>query len=292
MAWLIKSELRFVEAGGGKHTDGSRHHTGLIGENVAKHILCQNHVKLTRIFHQLHGAVIYQHMGQFHFWIIFGHFLHYASPQTGGIQHVGFIHAGHFLSSLHGDVEGPFRNSADLIFIVSQGVNRFSYAIFLYGFTFTEIQAPCQFPHDHHIKPVADDLVPQRAGVFQFLIQVCRPQVGKQIQRLADSQKSCLRTFGRLQAVPGRCGGVSADGSHQHRIRCLCLFDGLLRQRNAMGVDGSPSQQQRRICKFMVVFLTDFIQNLFRFPDDLRSDSVSRYQCNLIIHDIFLPKQP
>ena len=49
VAWLVKAEFGLVQAGGGKHSDGTGNHTGLIRKNITEHILGQNHIELLRI---------------------------------------------------------------------------------------------------------------------------------------------------------------------------------------------------------------------------------------------------
>ncbi len=43
-------------------------------------------------------------------------------------------------------------------------------------------------PHNQHIKTALPDLLPQRTGICQLFVQHCRTKIGKQPQRLADSQ--------------------------------------------------------------------------------------------------------
>ena len=126
--------------------------------------------------------------------VILCHFLDNLSPQSGGIQHVGLVHAGHFLPALHGNIKTADGDPADLIFIIGQRINGFLHAILLDGLALSEVQATGQLPHDHHIKTVADDLVLQRACAAQLTVQICRAQVGKQVQRLSDLQKACFRS--------------------------------------------------------------------------------------------------
>ena len=98
VAWLIQAEFCLVQAGGRKHSDGTCHHTCLIGKDISEHVLCQNYVKLARIVYKLHCTVINQHMLQRNFRIIFCNFLYNGSPQTGGIQNICFIYTCYFLS--------------------------------------------------------------------------------------------------------------------------------------------------------------------------------------------------
>ena len=93
------------------------------------------------------------------FRIILRHFFHNASPETGRIQHVGFIHAGDFLPTLHSDIETSPGNPADLGLAVGQGINGFFHTVFLDGLSLTEVKAAGELSHNHQIKTVADNLI-------------------------------------------------------------------------------------------------------------------------------------
>ena len=106
--------------------------------------------------YQLHSAVIYQHMLQGNIRIICSHFFHYFSPESGGIQYVGLIHTGNFLFPLACDLKSFHCDPADLILIISQGVDGLSHTVFLYGLSLSEIKASGQFPDNDHVKAVPD----------------------------------------------------------------------------------------------------------------------------------------
>ena len=62
MTWLVQAEFCLIQTGGRKHSDGTCHHTCLIGKDISEHVFRQNHVKLARIVNNLHRTVINQHM--------------------------------------------------------------------------------------------------------------------------------------------------------------------------------------------------------------------------------------
>ena len=96
-------------------------------------------------------------MGQLYLRVVLCHSLHYLSPEPGGIQHVGLIHAGNLFAPLHGDIKGFYRNTADFLLIVGKGIHGCHNSVHLFCMTCSEIQASREFPHDHHVKAVSDD---------------------------------------------------------------------------------------------------------------------------------------
>ena len=170
MAGLIETEFGIIQGCGCQHADRTSHHTRLIRQNITKHILCQNHIKLCRILHKLHGTVVHQHMLQRYIRIRCSHLLHHLTPESGRIQYIGLIHASHLFPAFPGDVKPLDGYSADFIFVISQGVNRFAYTILFNCFTLSEIQSSRQFPHDHHVKSCRRNFFLQRTGSCQFLI--------------------------------------------------------------------------------------------------------------------------
>ena len=281
MTGLIEAELTVVQTGAGQHADGACNHARLVGKNVSEHVLRENNVKLSRILHQLHGTVVHQHMLQFHLRIVRRNLFHNLPPESGGIQHICLIHAGYFLPALHCDAEPLHRNAADLVLVIGQGVHGLPHAVFHHGPALSEIQAARKLTHDHHIETGPADLLLQRTCPRQFIIKHSRTQVGEQIQGLSDSQKPRFGTQIGGQFIPWRCGSVSSDGAHQHRVRRLSLGHGLLGQRNTVYINGCPAHQNVLKNHVMAVDLSHLFQHLLGLPDDLRPDAVAGNASNM-----------
>ena len=113
--------------------------------------------------------------------IILCHLFHHRSPESGGIKHIRLVHAGHFLFAFSGDIKSLDGNPADLSFIVSQRIYRFSYAVLLRGLSLSEIETACQFAHNQHIKTFFGNFCFQRTCPGQLLIQNRRAKIGKKI---------------------------------------------------------------------------------------------------------------
>ena len=58
-----------------------------------------HHIKLPRIPHQLHGAVVHQHILILHIGVFLRQPVHDGPPQPGGLQHIGLVHAGHLAAA-------------------------------------------------------------------------------------------------------------------------------------------------------------------------------------------------
>ena len=98
-------------------------------------------------------------MAQRYLGIIFGNLFHDLSPQPGGIQHIGLIHADHFLPALHGNVKCLNSYSPDLILVICKGVYGGHDAVHFLRTALSEIQAAGQFSHNNHVETVTDNLL-------------------------------------------------------------------------------------------------------------------------------------
>ena len=216
--------------------------------------------------------------------IILCHLCHHFSPESGGIQYIGFIHAGHLFPAFHGNIKTADGNPADLLFVISQYIHCRIQSVHFFCLMFAEIQTSGQFTHDHHVKALIADFFFQRTGAFEFVIQICGTKVGEQAKRFSQFQKTGLRSFGRFQLVPWRCGSVAADRSHQYRVTLSGSFDGLIRKRYTMYINGCSAHQKAGIMKGMAVFFTDLVEYFCGFPYDLRTDAVPGNQRYIIFH--------
>ena len=108
--------------------------------------------------YQLHRTVVYKHMFQGYFRIVFCYFLYDFSPQTRGIQYICFVYACYFLSSLHRDLKCFNSDSSDFFFIIRQGIRSCHHAILFFGLSFSEVKTSGQFSDDDHVKSVTDPI--------------------------------------------------------------------------------------------------------------------------------------
>ena len=230
-------------------------------------------------------------MGQLNIRIILCHILNDTSPQSRGIKDVCLINTAHLFAALPRNIKSLYRNAPNFIFIINECIRRLTHAIFYDCPARSEIQSAGQLTHDQHIEAIPDDLIAQRARRLELLIQIRRTKICKQVQRLAQLQKSCLRTLFRRKLIPGRSLRIAADGAHQHGILCLRLRDRLIRKRYSVHIDGRATHQKLGILQGKSIFFSSRIQHAARFLYNLRSDSVARNHSNFIVHLLssFLP---
>ncbi len=86
-------------------------------------------------------------------------------------------------------------NAADFRLAIDHRVEANALAIFLaHAARLTEVNVAGQFADDQDIQP-GNDFRLQRRGVRQFGIQDGRAQVGEQVQILANTKQTALRTL-------------------------------------------------------------------------------------------------
>ena len=173
--------------------------------------------------------------------IILCHILHYTSPESGRIKNIGFIYTCNLISSLTCDFKCFNGNTADLILIIRKSIYRCADSILLSSLSCSEIKTSCKLSYDDHVKTISDDLITERACITKLIVKISRTKICKQVQRLTDCKKTCLRTFGRLQLIPRGCLGITANGTHQYCIRSFCLGNGFLCKRYSVSINGCPS---------------------------------------------------
>ena len=167
-----------------------------------------------------------------------------------------------------------------------------AHTAFHIGPALSKIQAPCQFPHNQHVKTALAYLRPQRTSLRQLAVQNRWTQIGKQPEFLPDFQKPRLRPFIRRQLIPGGFCGISSDGSHQHRVRSSGIRNRLLCQRHSMYINGRTAHQYIFICNLMAIYFCHLIQHSSGLGHNFRTDTVSRYTYNIHFHPIHTPDFP
>ncbi|KAG1377117.1 hypothetical protein G6F60_015339 [Rhizopus arrhizus] len=98
---------RFAQRRRRQQAQRAGQHRGLIGEDVAEHVLGDDHVVLARLGQQVHGHRINQlvfqcHVREFLAADACGH----VTPQARGFQHGGLVHRGDLATALLRQAEG------------------------------------------------------------------------------------------------------------------------------------------------------------------------------------------
>ena len=94
----------------------------------------------------------------------------------------------------------------------------------------------------------------------------------------------------RGHLIPLVVTDCTANGTQQNAVACQTAIDGLFRQGNAGGINGTAADEVRGAGERVTVFLADLVENSHSTVYDLRTDTVAPKQCNVKIHgkDSFL----
>ena len=100
---ILSSSLRIRTMNGLEQsrdvTNGSRRHkpqrtikcTCFMADNISKHILCKDYIKLFGVYNDLHGRIISKHIIDCNIRILGGYFLYHLSPKARCFHHVCLI---------------------------------------------------------------------------------------------------------------------------------------------------------------------------------------------------------
>ena len=280
MDGFVQAAGSLAQRGGRYHTDAAGDLAGLIGENIAEHVLGDDHVELGGIFADLHGAVVHEHLAVFHFGVFGGQAMHHRTPQTAGIQHVGLVHTGELLAAFHGRLKADATDPLDLMLRIGHGIHGHLLAVFLVGLVLPEINTADEFPHHDEVDALGHDFRFQRTGSGQLRPDFGGTVVGIQAHARTQPQQPF---FGAL--VPGQPLPLgAADGPQQDAVRGLALFQFGRRQRVPEFVDGFPAHVGTGIGKGMAVFGGNFVQHTDRLGDDLGARTIPIDQSNVLVH--------
>ena len=217
-----------------EHAQRTADDAGLVGEDVAEHVLGDDHVEMGRLAYDLHRGVVHEHEFQLHFGVPGRHILRDLPPQARGFEHVGLVHDRQAPLAAHGEPECDVQHTFDLRARVGAGVESLRPG-FVAPLRSAEIDAARQFAHADEIG-AAHHLCLERRAAGQRVEQCDGAQVGEQSQRFAHAQQSLLGTYRGLGVVVVL--GV-ADGTEQYGVGSLADGVRLVGIGVARGVDGA-----------------------------------------------------
>ena len=279
-------------AGGGTQGRG-RHHAnaagdlaGFVAQNIAKHVLGHNHVKLAGVLADLHGAVVHKHLAVLHFGVLGLQAMHHGTPQAAGIQHVGFIHTGQLFAALHGSFKANAANALDLVLRVGHAVNRNFFAVLLNGFVLAKIHAANQLTHHNKVDAFVHDLFLQRGSIRQLGPDPGRAVVGVQAHPGAQAQQAFFRALVTGHALP--LG--AANGAKQNGIRGQALVQLALGQGIAKLVNGFAAHVSAGVGKGVAKLFSNVVQHAHCLGHNLRAGAVAINQGNVFLHLTFPPE--
>ena len=103
------------------------------------------------------------------------------------------------------EIEGDGGDALDLVSVVDLGVDGALLAVaeIVDGFRLAEINPAGQLAHDHDVEPV-DAVALERGGVGERRIADRRPEIGEQLEVLAQAEQPGLGTLLVGHAIPFR----------------------------------------------------------------------------------------
>ncbi len=229
--------------------------------------------------HERHGAVVDQHVLEAHLRVVLGHPGHHLPPQLRHDQHVGLVHRGQPLAPLHGHVEGGARDPLDLPHGVGHRVHRAGVPSGALDppARLAEVEPAGELADDHEVGPL-DHRPLERRGVHQHREAGGRPQVGEEIELLADGEQPALRPSLLRHAVPLR----AAHRSEEDRVGRLAEGEAARRERPAGGVDGGTAHQRGLELEPEPGRLRHRLQHALRLGSHLLPDAVTGQHRDLV----------
>ena len=277
---LVQPPGAVPQAGGGHHADAAGDLAGLVGQDVAEHVLRDNHVELGGILADLHGAVVHEHLPVFHVRVLRRQAVHHLPPQAAGVQHIGLVHAGELFPALAGGLKADAADPLDLVLGIGHGVHGDLLAVFLVGPVLPEVDAADQLAHHNKVNAFFHDGGLQGRGVRQLGPDFGRAVVGVKPHAGPEPQEALFRPLVTGQALP--LG--AADGSQQHAVALQALVQFRLGQGVPVGVDGLAAHQDFRIGKGVAEFLSHRVQHPQGLGDDLRAGAVAVDHRDILLH--------
>ena len=220
-----------ADAGRRQQADRAADHRQLVRQDVAEHVLGDDHVEPARVGDQGHGRRIDIEMVERDIGIEPATCSTRVAPQPRRRQHVGLVDRGDLLAALARRREGDMGDPLDLVPGIDAQVGRIIVAIVLLA----EIGAAGELAHHQYVGAGADMLL-QRRKMLEAAQHARRPQVREQAEPGAELEQA---GFGPLLAlVPLR----PADRAGQDRVRALAGVERLGGQRHAVPVDGDAAE--------------------------------------------------
>ena len=262
-----------AQRSGRQHAEGAGEHGGDIGEDIAEQIVGDDHVILLGPAHELHGAVVGQHMFKGHIGIAFG--LNAGDdfvPQHAGLHHVALFGGGHAVLAGAGEFESHAGDALDFIGVIDLRIDGALLAIAEIGdgFGFAEINAAGQFAHDEDIEAVNKFALEGR-GFGKRRIADGGAQIGKEAQILAQAQEACFGAVDIGDLVPAG----AAHGAKENRIGSLRFFHILFGNGFAMGIIGAAADKAAVGLEFGDALPVHPGNDGFNLGHDFRADTVT-----------------
>ena len=281
MDGLIQAAGAVAQRGGRDHADGAGDHGSLVRQDVAEHVLGNDHVELGGVLDDLHGAVVHEHLAVFHIRVFGLQAVHHASPQAAGVQNVCLVHAAQLFAALACGLEADAADALDLVLRVGHGVDGLLLAAGEgVGLVIAKVYAADQLTHDDEIDALCHDLGLQGAGRSQLGPDLGRAVVGVQAHACTQAQQTLLRALLTGQALP--LG--AAHGTQQDAVSSKALVQFVLGQRVAVLVNGFAAHGSVGVVEGVAVLFGHLVKHADGLLDDLRAGAVAPDDSNVFFH--------
>ena len=122
MARLVERRT-VTQRGACQHTERTREHGGLVGKDVAKGVLGHEDVELGRVYHELHGTVVDEHILALDTLELCVHAMVDLTPETGRLEDVRLVDRGYDSVTATCRLVSPAQNTLYLVLAVLHGVD-------------------------------------------------------------------------------------------------------------------------------------------------------------------------
>src|SRR5215467_3967935 len=263
----------------GQHAHGAGEDGRLVRKDVPEGVLRHDGVEVRRLVHEGHGAAVHEHVLELHLRILLAHARHHLAPELRDDEDVGLVHGGEPLPPLHGHVEGDAGHPLDFPRGVGHGVDgpRAAVCELLPAPRLAEVEATRELSDDHDVG-VLHHLALEWRGVHQHGEAGCRPQVGEEIELLAQAEEATLGPLLLGQVVPlGPAHRAEQDG-----VAPRAEGEGGGRERLAGGVDGSAADDGGLELEGDASRASHYLEYLARLGRHFLSDAVSSQDRDLV----------
>ena len=273
---FVESVGSLTERGGGQQAERSGDHGGFVGQDVAEHVLGEQHVERRGTPDQVHRGGVDEHVLELHLRkLLAQHALDDCSPQPGRLQDVRLVHGNDTPATTHGQATGDLCHAFDFV----GGVGADVLGLVRCAALPAEVDPAGQFPHDHDVR-ASDHLGLERRGVEHRLHGAHRAQVRKHAESAAQFQQSLFGAYPGTWVRPLR----TTYGAEQRGSALAARIDRAGRQGRSRRVDRGATDQG--FCEFEVV--TVLRAHGLQHPDglgrDLGADAIAAEDCDARLH--------
>ncbi len=264
---LKEAALPVTQRGRRQDAEGTGEHRGFVAQDVAEHVLGEQHVEIAWAADQVHRGGIDQHVLERDLGELGAHeALDHRAPEARGLEHVRFVDRRHVPAARTGEGARDARDTLDLCDRIGADVGGVSRRAMLLA----EIDSAGELPHEHEVDAI-DDFRPDGRGIAQRRVNGDGPQVR------IDAKLAPQRKQGRLgaQLRIGRAPLRPADRAEQHCVGATAQRQGRSRQPVTVQIDGRTAEERGRKLEVVPELRRDRFEDAHGLRDDLRSDSVA-----------------